>query len=258
VQCNEELPCSGFLHCDPESGYCKACLDHSDCTDPYKPICYPFTEVRSECWDCETDKECGDRDPERGQCLWSGMCAECDDPNDEGCGADAECIYDDEVGRRCVGCESDEDCDDPLTPLCDTEIHTCLPCNDASISAPDDRCWVKGTAGVVCVTSGEWEGACHNCDPVTHAGCRPGRPYCDTELQCQECLDPADCPDGFECSPYHDCVGCVTDADCENNPSGGQCVEVTGGKACRQCDPIDHAGCLPPTTCSPDWIYACY
>jgi hypothetical protein len=250
VLCSEDVPCPGSLLCDIELGRCKACVEHSDCTDPLKPICFEFTEILSECWACESDEECAARDPERGQCQYNGTCVSCDYANGDGCDENELCLPDGGDGYECRGCENDNECWDTNASLCDIETGTCVPCNDPSIDDPDERCLQKEVAGPVCVTGGEYEGTCGTCDPFSHAGCSPQQPYCDAiDLLCKECLEPADCPDGFDCTLNEECVGCATDADCENNPSGGQCVDVTGGKACRVCDPSDNAGCTPPEAC---------
>jgi hypothetical protein len=256
VLCNEELPCPGSLLCNVESGQCTACIDHSDCSDPFKPICFQFSETRRECWDCESDDECADRDPQRGQCMPNGKCAACDYRNDDGCGADAECVSIDEIDEyECRGCKNDEDCDDPKTPFCEAETHTCIACNDPSIEDSNGRCGIVDR--FVCVTTGEWEGSCGLCDPGTNAGCFQERPYCDVDTSCKECLDPGDCPEGFECSSDSFCVGCTSDADCANSPSGAECVDIVVGTVCRPCDPSDNAGCPAGETCSGDYDFHC-
>jgi hypothetical protein len=185
----------------------------------------------------------------------TGQCEPCDYRNDDGCGADAECVRLGLSEGECQGCESDEDCDDPKTPLCQTETHTCIPCTDASVEDANARCGALGR--LACVTTGEWEGACHVCDPGTNAGCFQERPYCDAEeLQCTECREQSDCPEGFECSGFF-CIGCTTDADCENSPSGDFCVDVPGAKACRPCDPSDHSGCPTGEYCLGDYDFHC-
>jgi hypothetical protein len=257
VPCSEELPCPGSLLCSVESGQCTACIEHADCTDPTRPICFRFSETRRECWDCETDEECADRDPERSQCMPSGQCEPCDYRNDEGCGGDAECIrIADGDDFECRGCQDDEGCDDPKTPFCEVETHTCIPCTEPSVEDANARC-MRNLDRLVCVTSGELEGACRLCDPATNAGCFPIRPYCDAEeLHCVECREQSDCPDGLECSGIF-CIGCTTDSDCENSPSGELCVDVPGAKACRPCDPSNNAGCPAGEYCLGDYDFVC-
>jgi hypothetical protein len=212
-------------------------------------------DVFSECQACESDEECAERDPERGQCLEDGTCSPCEPSTDEGCGSQ-ECLYDPEGGYSCQSCEDHSSCDNFEKPLCDAETHTCLPCNDPSIDEPES-CEGRSPGAPVCVTSGEFEGYCAACNPETNQGCWPAAPFCaDDGLSCEECLEPGDCPDGFECSPNQECIGCASDADCTDNPAGAQCVSVEGGKACRYCDPDDHAGCSPPTPVCND-LFAC-
>jgi Cys-rich repeat protein len=74
-------------------------------------------------------------------------------------------------------------------------------------------------------------------------------PHCDADAYCRECVDSGDCPEGFECSANYQCVGCVSDAQCRDDPNGTQCVDMVGGKVCRGCDPLDNAGCEPGQKC---------
>jgi len=181
----------------------------------------------------------------------TGQCYPCDPGDDGGCNEDEECQFALENPNvqdyECRGCVNDADCDDLTTPLCDIEAHTCVPCNDPSIELPHYGCASKGAW--VCITAGERAGECGNCDPASDTGCSTVAPRCDADAICRECLELEDCAEGFECSPNHECIGCTSDEQCENSPTGTQCVDVTGGKGCRGCDPADNAGCEPQQKC---------
>jgi hypothetical protein len=185
---------------------------------------------------------------------------ECNPHNDDGCDEDEECLTvvdgDGSALFECRSCVDDKDYDDSGTPVCDTERHTCVPCNDPSIEFPHARC---GTWWV-CITVGENEGECGDCDPASDAGCSPAKPHCDPREgskghpRCRECLGTEDCPEGLECSPNHECIGCTSDEQCASSAAGTQCVDITGGKGCRPCDPSDNAGCPPEQACKVDFV----
>ncbi len=265
----------GCDQCDPEThdgcdedgatpfcganGVCRVCGGNAECL--LRPGALDFCNADGQCVECNIDSNAG----------CPGESPVCDDGNEtcRQCRSSDECEGAQEcVGGTCVGCNpvGNINCDAGGTaPVCDAAERTCRGC------ANDGEC-DDNPSGDEC-----FNGRCVECDPsgAQQVGCAVGglEPFCASDGACRGCRTDGECEiapgprdqcvgvrcelcdpaDNAGCDPASDspictgregnrsCNGCSDDAQCADNPNGGQCV----GGACVECDPSDDAGCDP-------------
>lgn len=205
--------------CDDAEGQCVQCTANIHCgASPTTPRCED-----GSCVPCGDDAFCSGLDPQLGQCLGGGRCAECDPDTYEGCGgirpicnrntlacqacAPGECLIGNCVTGRCVTCDPADptDCvldpNDPTIagpPVCQPVTSKCVDCVD------DDDC-ADHPFGPICA-----DGRC---------ACTAGGAQCDLNTRNPVCN-----PDNGQCAP------CTSDDDCIGNPFGATCDDDGGGQ----------------------------
>ncbi|MGC6417773.1 MAG: hypothetical protein ACON3Z_11690 [Bradymonadia bacterium] len=259
-------------------GQCEACspVDHRGCDrGSDAPACDPNTFT---CRACEGDADC---DGDTPICdLGSGRCSECqpadNNLNQRGCDILSDRPLCDSATRECLPCSENSHCDtgvcyagrctecdptlavtgcdtNPLsqTPFC-SATGQCIACRGAFDCAAQ-----QALGGPAC-----YDGRCVECNPTDDQGCDAEAPFCQENnngsTSCRgcnadgECAGEAICVDG-------ECVGCdVNDPTscpdskpicdpqtrqcrtCEGDP---ECPDQCAGGLCRECDPVDNAGC---------------
>jgi hypothetical protein len=130
------------------------------------------------------------------------------------------------------------------------------PTPSPSSKTPDDDdtsgCCVRETPLCSDQDAGD-ERDCSTCDPESHRGCAPERPYCvarragegdvsRVETECVECVDSADCGRGAPVCLENRCVECGRDDDCTTSKASrceletNQCVPCDGVGQCAHLD----------------------
>lgn len=216
--CTKNADCvldpDGKVLCDTETGFCVECLQGSSVDEGCEigEFCNPATNTCEP--GCNNDLDCVLDPSGKKLCNQNtGQCVECLADKDD-CDIGKYC---DTMTNACVdGCNNDIDCVlDPKGKTCDTNSKECVGC-----LASNDMC-----------PQGQW------CDPSKNE-CSVG------------CTDNSDCNVALNqlCNPQlHQCVGCVTDANCA---SGSICIANTCIPGCN-----DNQPCQPGYTCC---NFTCY
>jgi hypothetical protein len=227
--------------------------------DSSRPICN-----NGACAPCRNSEQCADRPGSNDYCLPTGLCTPC---------------LPDSGGRNDDGCTTRE------APFCrrGENGYECAQCADTRDCA-DDR--------LICI-----EGRCQECDLTTHIGCPEAYPICrnlsDEGIRCtpcgvhgecrvKECQDDENCvssaicnsndgrcwacnPDitclnNQACNAERECVRCVDDNDCGEQPAGQTCQDglclapCERDNTCQQqfysCDDGNCGFCEPGEICS--------
>jgi len=244
--------CNGTRVCN-EDGTC----GYSGTTCP-SGQCLPIAE---KCYDCEDNMDCGaDRGfPGQDVCVIgqdgieagdndTNYCAEClvDSDCDQGV---CDVVVDFPKQNTCIDCLEDDDCEGTDTCL----KGECVQCTE-DCPCPD---------GSYCLTEYPY-----------HCGFRFGRPEINNLNICVQCRNDGDCPTGQvcneaecpegddiydDCGEYigtersegvmiNECVGCVTDEDCNETATDpckvdGVCDEDTN--TCSYSSPCGQLECFP-------------
>lgn len=206
----EEKPKTPQPECDTTTGV--GCKTGEICINGK---CYP---------QCTTDLDCSRRE----MCL-NGICISKDGGLEDtiDIGGDLSQIYDTIDGdnidisldtppditnddtSQITECMSDEDCSDPATPLCHSQWHICVQCeNNGGRGCGDNLNSLCDIARGVCVVSrGDF------CAPCSNNSCAQGLECIDLDLtplgtnlhesictmRCQVNVDPSPCPQGSQC-----------------------------------------------------------
>jgi hypothetical protein len=243
-RCGDNAACqAGVTVCGQRNGQgdflCQGCVENADCGPSERccdRVCTP-TNPDTQCAAC--GQAC---DPLRGD-----TCA----PVDAGGGRDFACVCGAAglpcdpggpspfcIGGACVACRDDADCGGAGAGQC--VDHVCRACDPADSAGCGEQ---QLCCGLQCQATGPGaEQSCQACG----ASCEPGSTNTCAFRLCA-------CGDGPPCSgatPVCDdalgvCIECLADADCANDPDGGQCVE----RVCRPCDPNGHEGCAGGELC---------
>jgi hypothetical protein len=253
-QCSgaQSPPCKGAADCasssagpvcDLATGACVVCATDADCPETKK-----CNRTLDACTECARDGDCG-----AGKLCRDGAC-------EPGCTPASQCPDGqicDPVTRLCVGCLADADC--PTGTVCEVPSHACVECAGDDDCPPGDLCH-KSACAQGCVSShpcpkGEVcdleAGACVAC--LKDADCKdPGTPRCDPKTQkCVACLPAADnCPLGEYCEAAKLVCedGCKSDDDClaKENTTAPRCLVATHD--CVEC--LTSADCPADLGCT--------
>jgi hypothetical protein len=206
--CEDNAECEQRLGpgstCNTERNSClpppgAGCSDDDECTLANEPIC-DLTLGEPACRRCNVNLECETKNGETPFCSPDGACIDMMPP---------QCV---DSG----GCATT-----PETPICDTDVGMCKPCNEVDAQ---DACEALQEGVPYCAGDGDNAGSCVQCLDETH--CSSGKPVCDQAA--------------------NTCVGCTEHAQCAEY-SG-----VCGGEACVAEDDVIYVvkGAMDTKTCS--------
>ena len=292
VGCTSGKDCGAGNYCEPGSKVCKpGCLETADCAPSLRCVgatasapgrcvqCTAATEgtdcpgqrcdaAAGACVDCLTNHDCPGQPGQDIHCAPMHKCVQC--LVDADCPAH-ETLVCDAAANKCVrGCRTDAQCPLPTnTTFCDPAAAPGYPLGNCYQCVKDSDCDNPPGSGHPPETSSHLTSG-SICNTVAHA-CKQGA--CSTDARCAAPGDAAPLP---RCSTYsafplyHQCVECLSDADCARNttdyriicdasPRNGQppnwtCRQYLPGQTCQhsyQCgDPsgIYNPGCSGGTS----------
>ena len=217
---------------------CVACVNNSNCTSPYMPICN--TETYS-CVQCKADTDCTSTTAPVCN-ISTHTCAQCN--------VNADCKSTAPVCtsmHTCVQCNADTDCTDATKPVCNATTNMCAECNvdtDCTTDPTKPFCNTTMHTCAQCMKDADC-GTKQTCSPLTHActdvectedsHCTDAtKPVCNTTMHtCAQCMKDADCGSAAICS-FYTCtsVECTSNSDCKDDSKP---ICNTSTHTCRAC-----------------------